>query len=70
MYDGLFKSVIDQCDFIKQSFSSKKCQQYYDCCNSFCIVRMKCLVCKVCLVFVLQLYKDFFIRYDEKIINF
>jgi len=25
MHDGSFKSVTDQCDFIKQSFSSKKC---------------------------------------------
>lgn len=70
MHDGSFKSVTDQCDFIKQSFSSKKCQQYHDCCNSFCTVRMKCLACKVCLAPVLQLYKDLFIRRDEKIINF
>ena len=25
MHDGSFKSVTDQCDFIKQSFSSEKC---------------------------------------------
>lgn len=68
MHDGSFKSVTDQCDFIKQSFSSKKCQQYHDCCNSFCTVRMKCFACKVCLAPVLQLYKDLFIRRDEKII--